>query len=170
MKNTSLIKKTALTATVAISLVAIAHSNPEGALKPRCDGPPKERALKEMRELNLTEQQREQIRTLMQQSRETLRPRMDALAAERKKLREIMDTDPVNPGAITAQTQRVAQLEAELNVARAQERAKVEAVLTPEQRAKWREMREQRREKAEEKMRERIRERWQKRGKEKPEA
>jgi Spy/CpxP family protein refolding chaperone len=95
---------------------------------------------------------------------------MDALAAERKKLREIMETDPVNPGAITAQTQRVAQLEAELNVARAQERAKVEAVLTPEQRAKWREMRDKARLRAEEKMRERIRERWEKRGKEKPEA
>jgi len=170
MKKTPLIKKAVLTATLATSLAVFAQANPDRPYKPHGDGPRSGPLYKGMRELNLTEEQREKMRTLMEQSRESLMPRMEALAAERKKLREIMDTDPVNPAAITAQTQRVAQLEAELNIARAKNREQMEAVLTPDQRAKWREMREQRRKKAEEKLRD-WKGKWkEKRDKEKPQA
>ncbi len=165
MKNIKKILRNTLITLACSALTAAVYAHP-GPGKDR-KGPP-EHSLgsrggikHELRELNLTPQQREQIQTLMQQAREAHTPKRDAIAAERRKLREIINTDPVNPGAIRAQTMRIAELEAELNTLRAQERVKVEAVLTPEQRAKMKEIRARNEERMENEMRERIRKRWQ---------
>lgn len=127
-------------------------------------GPPHERAgkhLHALRQLNLSDQQREQIRSLMQSAHEQNRPRMEALAAERGKLRELMHANPVNPGAIRAQTMRIAELESELHIARAQQRAAIESVLTPQQREQWKQLRAKREEEREKFHREQMRERRQ---------
>lgn len=83
----------------------------------------------------------------MAQAREKTRPQRELVQQERKKLRELMLADNPDANAIRSQTQKLAGYEAELNVVRAEERKKIEAVLTPEQRAQWKKNREKRHEK-----------------------
>ena len=170
MNTLTVVYKAVLIATLALSLVSTTYANPEGYYKANKQGTWHKRYHTELKELNLSEQQREQMRTLMEESREKLLPQMEALVAERRKLREIMDARPVNPEAIIEQTQRIAKLEAELNIARAKNMEQMEALLTPEQQAKWRQIREERRKNAEEKMQQSGCKYWKKRSEEKPQS
>ncbi|MCS7063583.1 MAG: Spy/CpxP family protein refolding chaperone [Methylacidiphilales bacterium] len=97
-----------------------------------------------MRELRLSDVQKLQIKALMRQAREKIRPQCELVRTEREKLRELMEVDQPDPNAIREQTRQLAGYEAELNVVRAEERKKIEAVLTPEQWQCWRSIQEER--------------------------
>jgi Spy/CpxP family protein refolding chaperone len=102
---------------------------------------------KMMQRLHLSESQKQQIKAILAQAREKMRPQRELVMSERIKLYELIQADNPDPNAIRAQTQRLASYEAELNVLRAEERKKVEAILTPKQLNEWKKMRLERREK-----------------------
>jgi protein CpxP len=124
---------------------SISEARPFG--RPGGEGHEDRPIIKMMKELNLSDAQKEQIKALMAQAREKTRPQRELVQQERKKLRELMLADNPDANAIRSQTQKLAGYEAELNVVRAEERKKIEAVLTPEQRAQWKKNREKRHEK-----------------------
>ncbi len=121
---------------------------------------------KMIQKLNLSDAQKEQIKALIAQAREKTRPQRELVMNERKKLRELIEADMPDANAIRAQTQKLASYEAELNVVRAEERKKIESILTPEQRSEWKKIRQERKEKMQElceKRIERMKERLEKR-------
>ncbi|HET8645272.1 MAG TPA: Spy/CpxP family protein refolding chaperone [Vicinamibacteria bacterium] len=115
-----------------------------------------------MRELNLTDAQKEQLKQMHEQQREALRPVMEQQRQLRQQIREALEAG--NPDAT-----RIGQLEIQAHQLRQQlkaEREKAHAafvnVLTPEQKAQWEKMKNQRHERME-KFREQRQQRQQER-------
>ena len=108
-----------------------------------------------MRDLDLSDVQRDSIRDIRQQNRSTQRPLNEQLRAARQALNEAVMTDVVNEPVIRALAAELAILEADATVLRAHTYAAIVNILTPEQRARLTE----RRAEAEERFRERRRER-----------
>jgi Spy/CpxP family protein refolding chaperone len=98
------------------------------------------RMMKALEQVGVTDQQKQQIKTIMRESRPTMQPLVQQLRTERKALREAIQASPVNEGAIRAASTRVAQVEADLAVARAHVQDRVRGVLTPDQAAKLKQM------------------------------
>jgi protein CpxP len=97
-----------------------------------------------MRSLNLTEDQKAQLKTMREQQREALKPVFDQERALREQIREALESG--NPDA-----SRIGQLEIQSHRLRQQIRAEREKamasfvnVLTPEQKAQWEQMKQQR--------------------------
>lgn len=90
--------------------------------------------------VGVTDAQKEQIRGIMREFRPTVKPIKQQLVLERRALRKAIHTTPVNEAAIRAQSARVAQIQADLAVKRAFIAERVQAVLTPDQVAKLKEM------------------------------
>jgi hypothetical protein len=84
-------------------------------------------------ELGVSQAQKEQIHTVLRESRRTIKPLITQYVQERRALRKTIQTAPVNEAAIRAQAARVAQIEADLDVRRAHISEQIRAVLTPEQ-------------------------------------
>jgi len=99
------------------------------------------------RKLGLTDAQKAQAKAIFQANRETVKPMIASLRAERKNLRDLIHADKVDEAAIRAQTDKIARIQADLNVNRAKVGAQFRAILKPEQLAKLKELR-QKREKA----------------------
>lgn len=125
--------------------------------------------LGELRALDLTDTQREQVRQLLDQQREATQPLHEKAMAARKALREAIEADTVNEALIRQRSAEVAAIEADLAVAEAHLRQSVLQVLTAEQQQKLRELRSRMQERMEERLqnrqsrlrqlRERVRER-----------
>lgn len=88
-----------------------------------------------VRELNLTEQQREQFRTISQQYREQARTAEQRLNAARTTQRKAVDTVPINEGLIRSTTLEVAEAQTEVAIHQARLRGELVALLTPAQQA-----------------------------------
>jgi protein CpxP len=88
-----------------------------------------------LRALNLTEAQRQQIRTLTEQHREQNRPLMERLRSAVQAQRQAADATPIDEQAIRLAAQQVADAQAEVTIAEARLRSEILAQLTPEQRA-----------------------------------
>ncbi|GAB4293404.1 MAG: hypothetical protein Kow0096_08960 [Thiohalomonadaceae bacterium] len=86
---------------------------------------------------NLTDEQRSQLDALRKEQRDVMRKQMDAMDDTRDELRAAMDK-----GADTATIRKLADKQgaqiADMIVARAEMQQKLEAILTPEQRAQFR--------------------------------
>ena len=83
--------------------------------------------------LNLTDQQRQQVRDIQQGSRDTARQLEERLRQARQVQQQAIDTLPLDEARIRAAAQDVAEVETELTVLRAQLRADVFEILTPAQ-------------------------------------
>jgi Spy/CpxP family protein refolding chaperone len=92
--------------------------------------------------LDLSDQQREQIRAIHESHREETMPMMDALGEARRELENVIHAEPFDEGAIRAAAGQVASIESDLAVRRALIAGETRQVLTPDQAQKAREMRE----------------------------
>jgi Spy/CpxP family protein refolding chaperone len=93
-----------------------------------------------LRQLDLTEQQRAQVRAIFEETHPAMRPLMQQAMQERRMLRRLVNMSPVNEPAIRAQAAKVAQVRTEIEVKRAYTYARVRKLLTPEQTARLREL------------------------------
>jgi Spy/CpxP family protein refolding chaperone len=89
--------------------------------------------LRGMRQLNLTEEQRQQVRDTMQRHRDELKALGAQLRAARQALRTATDAEVVDQGAVRAATSQMAEAQAQGALLRAKIRQEVFALLTPEQ-------------------------------------
>ena len=99
-------------------------------------------ALRGLRELNLTDAQRNSIRGAMQSHRDEFKAiARDAIAA-RSALGDAVTADTIDQNAIRALSAKVAEVELSAALLRARVHAEVFALLTPEQQQKAKELRE----------------------------
>ena len=103
-----------------------------------------------MRSLNLTDDQKAQLKSMREQQEEALRPVFEQERALREQMREALESG--NPDA-----SRIGQLEIQSHRLRQQIRAEREKamasfvnVLTPEQKAQWEKMQQERKQRREE--------------------
>ncbi len=92
--------------------------------------------LRMLRQLNLTDAQKQQIRGVMQSHSAELKSLGDRMAQARQALDKLINADTIDEGAIRDASTAVAAVEADMAVARAHIRAEVLQVLTPDQQAK----------------------------------
>jgi periplasmic protein CpxP/Spy len=91
-------------------------------------------------ELGLSAQQRQGIRAILKSDRERFQPLVKQLKIERRNLRSLIQADTIDEAAIRAQSAKVAAIQANLAVLRAQVGRQVRALLAPEQLEKLREL------------------------------
>ncbi|ATM88120.1 cell-envelope stress modulator CpxP [Yersinia massiliensis] len=94
--------------------------------------------------VNLTEQQRQQMRDLMRQSRQG-QPRMDI--ADREAMHKLMTADKFDEAAVRAQAEKMSKDQIERQVEMAKVRNQMYNLLTPEQKAALNQKHQQRIEK-----------------------
>ncbi|BCG48281.1 P pilus assembly/Cpx signaling pathway, periplasmic inhibitor/zinc-resistance associated protein [Citrifermentans bremense] len=95
-------------------------------------------------ELNLTDQQQAQAQELFKKSRQEHKPLMESLRAERSRLQDLVHSGGADEAAIREQAAKVAAVQADLAVARAQGAKQFLALLTPKQAAQLKEFRAKR--------------------------
>jgi len=136
--------KTLSVAAALFSSVGIAQAAPPGHMDG--DGPPHSGThLKKMtRDLGLDAHQKVQIKDILKNNHDQAKPLMDKLVAELRALRTLIQAETLDEAAIRAQSSRVAAVEADLAVNRAQVAQKIRAVLTPEQIQKYKIIQEKR--------------------------
>jgi protein CpxP len=88
-----------------------------------------------LRALNLTDAQREQVRTLTQQHREQNRAVADKMRAAMEAQQNAVQTIPVDEALIRSTTQELAEAQTEMALQRARLHSEILALLTPEQQA-----------------------------------
>jgi periplasmic protein CpxP/Spy len=99
-----------------------------------------------LRGLDLTDDQRQQIRSIHEGSREATRAVGEKLMTARRALRDAAAAETIDESAIRAAAGALANAEAEAAITRARIHAQVWKVLTPEQQEKAKALREERRE------------------------
>lgn len=92
-------------------------------------------------ELGITEQQKEQIKTVMLTNAPAVKPLIQQFVQERRALTDLVTATPVNEAAIRAQVAKVAAVGADLAVKHAHIAEQIRPILTPEQIQKLRDMR-----------------------------
>lgn len=97
-----------------------------------------------LRQLELTDAQRQQIRQLAQQHRTTLRPLVERMRTAAAAQRQAIEAVPVDEGRIRAAAQELAQAQADLAVQQARLQGDVYALLTPEQQQRVQQLRAER--------------------------
>ncbi len=90
--------------------------------------------------LGLTQEQRSQIKSVLENHRSTLEPLREKLMAERNTLHELIRADKVDEAAIRAQVAKMAAVEADLAVARAKVTQEIQPLLSPEQKQRAKEL------------------------------
>jgi protein CpxP len=96
------------------------------------------------RELDLTDDQKTQLKTIAESHRNEFEEAGKKIGAAREGMRALLEADQINEGAIRAKSAEVAAAEAELAILNARVRQQQLQVLTSEQQAKLKELREQR--------------------------
>ena len=97
--------------------------------------------------LDLTPAQKHEVARILKDNLEESRALRDAVKTAMEQLHAIMDKTPGNADAVRAGAQTVAKAAVELAVQRGKVKAAIDAVLTPEQRARREVLREQHKEK-----------------------
>lgn len=115
-----------------------------------------------LRQLELTDEQRSQVRQVMDGHRDELRAIGERLAAAHKAQHDAVTAATFDEQAVRAKSAELAEVTADAAVLRAKMHSEVFAVLTPEQQAKAAEL-EAQREARRQQFRERVRERMQQR-------
>jgi len=155
-----LTKKSVLAAALAASIVGLAVAVPASA-RPHgewghhrgADGPGFEGrggpggglGGRMMRELDLSEAQRDKMFEIRHASQPAMHAKMNDLRKNRVALREAATARDYDAGRVRALADEGAKIQADLTVMRVETQQKALAVLTPEQRAKLEQAREQRR-------------------------
>jgi Spy/CpxP family protein refolding chaperone len=83
--------------------------------------------------LGLSDDQKAQVKSILQKYKPTTQPLVQQLVAERRALRDAIHAPTIDEPAIRAQAAKVASLQADLAVQRAHVSHDIRAVLTPEQ-------------------------------------
>ena len=94
-----------------------------------------------MRELDLTDAQRQQVRTIMESHRDAQKAIGDRMQAARKTLHDAIAAETLDEGAIRAAAADIGTIEADAALLQAKIRGEVFAMLTPEQVKKAKELR-----------------------------
>ena len=94
-------------------------------------------------QLDLTDTQKEQIKAIREKNRESLRPLMEQIRAKRQEIRQANEGGTVNEALVSQKLSEIAPLEAKMMAERARIHQETLSVLTPEQRTKLEQMREQ---------------------------
>lgn len=140
-------KKTIRTIVAMAAVVAATSFSPlPASAAPPADCPyHPERHLQKMESnLGLSPQQKKDVAELFAQCRTGTEPLMKKMAEERRALRNLIHADKVDEAAIRAQSAKIAAIESDLAVQRAQSNQRLRALLTPEQVQKLNTMREKR--------------------------
>lgn len=98
-----------------------------------------------IRELNLTDAQREQVRAIRERSQEQTRAVHQQLAQLLQKQRDAVEKIPVDEALITSATQDLVQAQVDVAIQDARLNAEIWAVLTPEQQAQATKLKAERR-------------------------
>ena len=144
--------KTSLAAGVAALMLAgaapsLAQDQPQPQRQrrgsPGVDGP---RGMRgdggpEFRFLDLTDDQRAQLRKIREARQSEFKAAGEKLRAAREGMRALMEADSINEPAIRSKSQEVAAAEAEMAILNAKVRAESLQILTSEQQAKLKELR-----------------------------
>ena len=92
-------------------------------------------------QLNLTDAQKEQLKTLTESHKDEFKTIADNMMAKRGQLGDLVTADTIDEAAIRAKSAEIAAVEADAAVLRAKVHAQVFALLTPEQQAKAKQLR-----------------------------
>ncbi len=106
--------------------------------------------------LDLTPVQKHEVARILKNGREQTKPLREAMQTAFAKLREVMDKTPGDEAAVRGAAKAMADAGVELAVARGKLKAAVDAVLTPEQRAKREALRAEFKEKFKERKEQRL--------------
>ncbi len=90
--------------------------------------------------LGLTHEQKTQVRGILKNHRSSMRPLVGQLVAERRALRDLIHAESVDETAIRAQVEKVAKVDADLAVQRANIAHEIRGLLTTEQIQKLKEL------------------------------
>lgn len=151
MSKLSRIQKFAIAAVMAIAVavpVAIAQSNDSGHQKGR-GGHSSEhgrrggRGMMGFRNLDLTDAQKAQMNQIRESHSQSLRPVMEQVRAKRQEIRQASKGGTFNEALVTEKLIEIAPLQAKLQGERFRLHQEMISVLTPEQKAKFDQSREQ---------------------------
>jgi protein CpxP len=137
--------KTLSVAAALFSSIGIAQASTPGCMEG--DGPQQHSGshLKKMaKDLGLDAGQKVQVENILKSAHEQGKPMMDRLVTERRALRSLIHAATVDETAIRAQSARVAAVEADLAVHRAQVAQKIRVLLTADQVQKFQTLHEKR--------------------------
>ena len=132
---------------VAIAMAGTAHALMAQDAPHRRGGPGGERMRgpgafgPEFRGLDLTDDQRAQLRKIREARQSEFKAAGEKLGAARQGMRALIDADTINEPAIRAKSADVAAAEAEVAILNAKVRAESLQILTSEQQAKLKELR-----------------------------
>jgi Spy/CpxP family protein refolding chaperone len=118
-----------------------------------------------LRQLNLTDQQKQQVKGIFEQHKPELQQVRERIHTAIQAQRTAAEANPPDDAAIRAKATDVASAEADLAVALAHIRSEVFAILTPEQQQKAQELKQQH-----EQQRAEMQQRWQQRQQQKQQA
>jgi protein CpxP len=137
--------KTLSVAAALFAGVGMAQAAPPGGGidgdTPRHVGSPLKKMVKE---LGLDAQQKTQVKDILKNNHDTAKPLMDKMVAEKRAMRALIQAETVDETAIRSQSAKVAAVEADLAINRAQLAQKLRAVLTPDQIQKFKAIQEKR--------------------------
>jgi len=97
-----------------------------------------------MHELDLTDDQKAQLKTIAESHRDEFREAGQRVGVAREAMRTLIEADQIDENAIRAKSVEVAAAEAEVAILNAKVRQQSMQVLTSEQQAKLKELRESR--------------------------
>ena len=151
MSKLNRIQKFAIAAVMAIAVavpVAIAQSNDPGQAKGRGGhwgehGRRGGRGMMGFRNLDLTDAQKAQMKQIRESQGQSLRPVMEQIRAKRQEIRQASEGGAFNEALVTQKLIEIAPLEAKLQGERFRLHQEMMSVLTPEQKAKFEQSREQ---------------------------
>lgn len=140
----------------ALMFVSDIHAQPRsGSRDGRFMGGGPRGMLPGLREMDLTDAQREAIQAIAEQNRSEGRAMAEQLGAARASLNEAVMADVVNESTIRARAADLARLEADAAVQRAYVNADIWQILTPDQRVELRQLQAEAEERRGERMSER---------------
>lgn len=109
-----------------------------------------------LRGLDLTDEQKAQVKTIMQSSKETSKPIRQQMKANREKLQTLSDSGNFDQSQVQAIANQQGALSAQMIVEKEKVKSQINAILTPEQKAKAAEMKAQFKQKREERKQKRA--------------
>lgn len=109
-----------------------------------------------LRGLDLTDEQKAQVKTIMQSSREASKPLREQMKANRQKLQALSDSGNFDQAQVQALADEQGRLTAQMIVEKEKVKSQISAILTTEQKAKAAEMKAQFKQKREERKQKRA--------------
>lgn len=109
-----------------------------------------------LRGLDLTDEQKTQIKAIRQTSRDTVKPLREQMKANRQKLAQLSESGTFDEAQVQAIAAQQGSISAQMIVERERVKSQIMGVLTPEQKAKAAEMKAQFQQKRQERMQKRM--------------